>query len=444
MLSGNARHSSQEAAPLVALPEFMRSPRPMTRQDRRVLTLMVIAGISIGYAGGLITHTFPRARVTLGLTEGEMSLVVAVTRAASLLALAFSFVADRRGRRGPFLVAFAMAPLANLGTAFAQDTATFAAFQSIARIGTVAAAGLAIVIIAEELTPAVRGYGLGIYALSGALGGGVSLTLLPIADWTDDGWRILFALSAVTLLVLPLLRRFLRESRAFVRTERRAPLSAVLHKGHARHFWPLAGVAFFIAAFSAPAVGLSMEWLIDDLAWPIGEARLLLMVFTGIGVGLGVLAGGRLSDIAGRRPTEVLSMILGLGGGVLFYTATSGWVIAPALFLSAFGASALTPAITAHRNELFPTGLRATAVAWIHNVAIFGGIAGFAFTALLIDTLGLSTTIRVLGVGVIAAAFLVLPLPETKGRDLIGRSEELRKTANEVETPVNSTASEPT
>ncbi len=400
--------------------QLLRPPQPLSRSDRRILTLMVIAGIAAGYAGSLLTHTFPFARKSMELSEGGMSWVVAVTRTASLAALAFSTIGDRRGRRVPFLVAFALLPLANLATAFVPGVAAFAVFQSATRIGAVAVTALGIVLLAEELNPRLRGYGLGIYTLAGAMGGGISLLLLPIADWSDDSWRVLFALSGVVLLALPLLRTFLRESRAFVPPPRRPPLAAVFRRGHGRYLLPLAGMAFFISLFSAPGIKFAMERLSDDLLWDTDQARLLLMVFSGLGT-VGVLVGGRISDIAGRRPTEIMALVVGLVGGVSFYVFDSGWILAPALFLSAFGASALSPALAAHRTELFPTGLRATAVAWVNNAAILGGIVAFVFGGIVIDRIGLPTTMTMLSLGVIVAGFLVLLLPETKGRDLVSR-----------------------
>ena len=79
----------------------------------------------------------------------------------------------------------------------------------------------------------------------------------------------------------------------------------------------------------------------------------------------------------------------------------------------------LTPALGAMRAELFPTKVRATAAGWITNVAIVGSITGFVAGAFLIDEIGLSATIAILGVGVVGAVLLTLRLPETKGMDIV-------------------------
>jgi MFS family permease len=79
----------------------------------------------------------------------------------------------------------------------------------------------------------------------------------------------------------------------------------------------------------------------------------------------------------------------------------------------------LTPALGAFRAELFPTRVRATAGAWVSNVAIVGSISGFLIGGFLIDEIGLSATVAILGTGLLVSIALTLTLPETKGMDLV-------------------------
>ena len=144
--------------------------------------------------------------------------------------------------------------------------------------------------------------------------------------------------------------------------------------GLGKHFWPLAGVSFFVAAFSSPAFDFVLERLINDLEWDTGAARFLLILFSGAGT-IGLLIGGWLADKIGRRPTSAIAIAIGLVGGTAFYTLDSGWFLAISIFLSTVGATMLTPSLAAQRTELFPTRLRATAGGWITNIAIIGSIA---------------------------------------------------------------------
>ena len=386
--------------------------------DRRALFLMSLVAFFAGLAGTAISHTLPFARESLGLTEGDMFRVFAITRAVSLLGIAFAIYADREGRRQPFIAAFALLITGNVATAVLPGTIAFTIAQSLTRVGVVAVAALAVVVLAEELTPAIRAYGMGIYALAGSMGAGFGLILLPIAERSEDSWRILFGISALGLIVLPLLNQFLRESRAFRKFETHVTFSRALSAGLNKHFWPLAGIAFFVAAFSSPAFDFVFERLINDLAWDAGPARFMLIVFSGLGA-LGLLFGGRMADSVGRRQTTLIAIILGALGGVGFYTLSSGWLLAPAILIASFGASMLVPAFAAHRSELFPTRVRATAAGWITNAAIFGSIAGFSVGAVVVDRIGLPRTISFLAAGLLIAAFLVTLLPETRGMDLV-------------------------
>ena len=385
--------------------------------DRRILFLACIIGFVAGYAGSQMPHTLPFARSALGLTEGQMSGIFAGVRAVSLLGVLFAIPADTHGRRKPILAAYTLMLLASLGTALIPSVAAYAATQALVRVAVVALAALMLVLVAEELQPGVRALGIGIFGLAGSLGVGTGLVLLPLAESNENSWRVLFGLAALGLLAVPLLTRFLPESRAFVPAPRISFIQA-LRMGLSKHFWPLALVSFFIAAFSSPAFDFVLERLINDLEWDTGAARFLLIVFSGLGA-VGLLVGGRAADTYGRKPTVITALVLGLAGGVGFYLLDSGWFLAASIFIATLGATMLTPSLGAQRSELFPTRVRATSSAWITNSAILGSIFGFTVGAILIDRIGLPLTVTLLGSGLVISMLLELRLPETRGMDLV-------------------------
>lgn len=401
----------------MALPNFLAPTAHFTVTDRRIVFLLGVVAFAAGYTGSQMSHTLPFARTSLGLTEGTMSMIFAGVRAASLIGVLFSITADRRGRRRPLIAAFALLAVASLLTAFVPLPAAYAVSQAAVRIGVVAIAALGVVMLAEEVSPGIRGYGIGLYGLAGSLGVGSGLLILPLAERADEAWRILFALGGLGLLAVPLLMRFLPESRAY-RPGAPIGFATALRMGLGRHFWPLAGISFFVAAFSAPAFDFVLERLIDDLAWQASAARFLLVIASGLGT-LGLLVGGRSADRIGRRPTAIVAMVVGVVGGLGFYLLDSGWFLAVSVFLATFGATMLTPALGAMRAELFPTKVRATSAGWVTNVAILGSILGFLVGGALIDRIGLAATIALLALGVFGAIFLTLRLPETKGMDIV-------------------------
>ncbi len=399
-------------------------PEPISRRELVILGLFAIIALTQGWSGAAITHALPFAQDAFGWSDARVFDVLATVRAISLLALALSWYGDHRGRRRPLLIAFILLPLGNLATALFVDPVAFIGLQSLARIGTIALGSLAIVVLAEEIKPEIRSYSIGIYAMFGSMGTGLGLLLRPIAATGTDNWRLIFALSALPLLAAPFLAMRIGESRAYVQRTVRPSIGAVLRAPHGRRFWPMAGLAFSISAFTAPAANLALVRLESDLGWSAATASLLLALSSAPGVAIGVLAGGRLSDIAGRKPTEAVSIFVGVAGGVAFYFLEAGWLMGLGIFVSTLGAFAFGPAFGSHRSELFPTAIRSTAAAWIVNASIFGGLVGFAAGRFVVDAWGVPTTIATLGGVLMVASLLIRLLPETKGLHLTPDAEE--------------------
>ena len=110
--------------------------------------------------------------------------------------------------------------------------------------------------------------------------------------------------------------------------------------------------------------------------------------------------------------------------------------------VATLGLGMLTPSLASHRSELFPTRVRATAAGWITNVAIGGSIVGFVIGALIVDQVGLSTTITALSAGLVIAMLLVTRLPETRGMDLV-RSRAGRSAATKAAPQTEPASSQP-
>jgi MFS family permease len=400
------------------MPRALRPPDRIERREMTILGLFAIVALAQGWSGTVVTHALPFVQTDLGLTDAEVFDLMAVIRASSLLALGLSWWGDHRGRRRPLLLAFALLTSANLATALVPGTPAFVSTQALARIGTVAIGSLALVVLAEEVGPRVRGYALALYALFGSLGTGWGLLVRPLGAGGSD-WRVLFALSAIPMLALPFLIRRVAESRAFAVMPTRPPLAAVFRRGHAARFWPMAVLAFAISAFTAPAANLVLVRLENSLDWSPGAASLLLVLTSAPGVAIGLLAGGRMADLVGRRPTQAVAIVIGVSGGVGFYFTDSGPMIGLGIFLSTMGGSAFGPAFASHRSELFPTDLRATAGAWIVNASVLGGLTGFAAGRFVVAAWGIPVTIAVLGAFLLASASSLLLLPETRGISLL-------------------------
>ena len=402
---------------MAVLPKFLRAPDKFTPRDRKIVLLMAVAAYVQGFAQAQATNTLPFVRLSLGLTAGEMSQILAITRFGSVLALAFSFYGDRRGRRTPFLTAFTILVLANVATAFVPNPTVYTALQGIVRMTATAVGVLALVYLAEELAPSIRAYGIAIYGGAASFGAGTALFVLPIAETGRGAWRYLFGATAVGVVFLPLLYSQLHESRAFRDPARKANLFSALGGSHFANFWVFALISLLAAAFSAVSLTFALERLVNELNIETTTA-VTVMLIGGTAGGFGFLLGGRLADTWGRRPTTMAGFTLSLAGGLGLYWLDSLPLIVAAVAISSLGSFAAVPSLGAHRNELFPTSIRATAVVWLNTVGVFGSIAGLAIGRVAIDEIGLTMTVTYLGAGMLVSTLLILFLPETRGQVL--------------------------
>lgn len=390
---------------------------PLTRADRWMIFLLWVAGIAMGWAQGEASALLPLTRADLGVSAAGMSFILAVARLGAFGAVVLGAAADRIGRRRPLLIALVVLLVANTASAFAGGPVQYGIAQGFARIGGAAVAALAVVVMAEGVSPGVRAYAISFFGAAASLGAGLSVITLPLAEMTDFGWRLPHALPLVLLAVVPFLWRKLPESPLAAALALRLPWQDLMRGERRRRFLLVAATGLLASAFSAVGLAFTTERLIGELGFSAGLAALISLGGGTVG-GLGFFAGGRMADGWGRRPTSVLALLLALGGGLMLYSVDNPWLLAVAAAISAFGSFAYIPSGGAHRTELFPTSLRGAAGSAAGYLATVGSALGLLVGAVTIGTLGLLSTMLILGVGVAVAAFLTTRLPETLGIDL--------------------------
>lgn len=389
-----------------------------TRNDRRIVFVIWVAGVLQGFAQAQAAATLPFTRDGLGLSEGEMSLLLGVARLAAFAALPLGWLGDHKGRRRPLLIALSLVVAGGAVAGLAIEAWHFGAAQAVLRTGTAAMSGIAIVLLAEQVSPTIRAYAISFYGAAVSLGSGMALMTLPLADGGGESWRIPHLMIAIGLLLFPFLIKNVPESQVFASESRHEGHWSELIKGQwARRFWTVLLVGFLASAFTSVALAFSTERMINQVGLTTGVTVVISLIGGTLG-GIGFFVGGHLADSWGRRNTTVLSLLLALGGAVVLYWSFSIPVIIVAIMVSSFGTFAFVPAGGTHRAELFPTSLRASATTASANFGLAGSAAGLILGIFTIDRFGISRTVTGLGLGVLIAAVLTLTLPETRGQDL--------------------------
>jgi MFS family permease len=387
-------------------------PDQLTERQVRTLALLATAAAAAAFANTLFTQTATFAADSFGVSDRGLGHGGAVVRLGVVIALPFAFVADRWGRRRTIVLLAWLTPVCCAVGAFAPSFALLTASQTLARPLGIALALLAGVAAAEEMPRNSRAYAVSLLAMSAGLGAGVAVASLPLADLGDDGWRLAYLLSLVWLPVALSLGRRLDETRRFETVHQ---ISPPLDR---RRLVLIAAVALTANLFVAPASFFQNTYLDDVRGYSGGDVALFTLA-TGTPASLGLVVGGRLADVVGRKRMIAVCTPISTVCLVTAFLVTGPWMWAAALFGGLLGAMAY-PAYAVYRAELFPTGNRGFANGLVTTMALLAGSVAIVLVGTLRDRgYSFGTLLAGLAVGqLIAAAIAYRFYPETAHLEL--------------------------
>lgn len=388
---------------------------PPDRLDPRqamLLGLLAAASMSAAFANTLFTQTANFAAKDFGIDKFGQGVGGVVVRIGIVFALPVAFLADRVGRRRMIVFAAWLAPVFSALGALSPNFPALVATQSFGRPMGLALELLVAVAAAEEMPRNSRAYAISVLAMASGLGAGVAVMALPLADLGPAGWRLIYLIGLIWLVVAFDLRRRLPETRRFERPHRIAPPLRLDRLAQ------IAIVSFCANMFVAPASFFQNRYL-DDVRGLSAGAISLFTLATATPASLGFVIGGRIADIRGRR--RLLLIAVPLSTALLVWSFS---VDGAGLWLGAFGAGLLGgsayPAFAVYRTEMFPTGNRGRAAGLITASALIGGSIGILATGQLLDRgWSYGATMAVMSIGqLVALVIIVMRYPETAHKDL--------------------------
>lgn len=398
-------------------------PDRLTARHAQVLGLLAAASLSAAFVNTLFTQTVNFAADDFGIDKSGQGIAGVIVRCGIVLALPFLLLADRIGRRKVMVVLAWLAPLCAAVGAAAPNFWALTASQAIGRPLGIALDLLIAVAAAEEMPRNSRAYAVSVLAMASGLGAGIAVMSLPLADLSPSGWRFIYVIALVWLLIAWDLTRRLSETTRFdalAHARRSATADAPITKAHVRRsrFIALASVSIFANLFVAPASFFQNRYLRDIRGYD-GSAIALFTICTATPASLGFVVGGRVADLAGRR--RVLASALPIGTGLLVasFTVSGAWMWVSAGFGGFFGGVAY-PAFAVYRTELFPTARRGQIGGFVAALALAGGSAGLLGAGYLLDhDWTYSQVMSFLAAGQLLAALIALTTyPETAHRSL--------------------------
>ena len=347
-----------------------------------------------------------------------------IIQIGSILAFFLVRNADTWGRKRILTITILGYTVCTLLTGLSQDVYTFAAAQLAAKFFLVTEWAVGMVYAAEEFPAARRGMVIGVLNGLNGLGAVVCAGVAPLIVKMPLGWRGVYFVGAIPLLLMAIARRSLRETRRF--TEHVAGTDAtkrsfwqILEPPYRNRMLTLALLWALTFVSTNVAITFWKEHAILELGISDAEAGANVAIAAVAAMPLAFCAG-KLIDRVGQRVGSLIiygATILGTLGA---YELTSRWLIVASLVAGVAGITAIGAPLGTYTAELFPTRLRSDAFGWSNHllgrITLVLSPAGVGYAA---ERIGWSRAVSLTTICLAAAAVLILLLmPETRGREL--------------------------
>jgi MFS family permease len=413
---------------------FLGSTPPFTKRQRRVFWIASTAGFFDQYDRALLSLALKQIQAGLKIAESHLGAMLSIIRLGYLLSLLLTPFADVFGRRRLLLYTVVGYTIFTGLIAIAPNERCFVAFEIIARAFAGAEGAIAMVIVAEEVDAANRGWAIGLLASVSSVGYGLAAIVFAFVNLIPYGWRGMYAIALLPLAVVIPLRRVLPESSRFEK-EKLEGLKPVkvwepvvrLYTAYPRRLAMMLTISFFGNMGGNAAGFLFPKFVQDAHHWSPGNVSSLFLFGGALGI-FGAIAAGRLSDRYGRRVMGTAFLFLAPLLTIWMYNA-SGWSLIPAWVLETFFDFAGNMILTAYSAELFPTSYRSTAGSALAIAGTTGGALGLFFEGMLYNLTGsLARSVCYLTVFWMIAPAILWFFPETSGLELEEISPEATAT----------------
>jgi MFS family permease len=414
---GRRLHAGRRGSP------WWSPPDRLTHRQLGVIGLLAAASMSSAFINTLFTQTAEFAADDFGVGKSGIGIGGAIVRAGIVLVLPIAALGDRIGRRRVIVGLAYAAPIVSALGAVAPTFPLLVASQTLGRPLGLALDFMIAVVATEEMPRNSRAYAMSVLAMASGLGAGVAICALPLADVSTSSWRLVYLVALVWIVVAVDIARRLPETHRFEKPHIVAPPID-------RHRFAVVGaIALLGNLFIAPASLFQNGYLEDERGFSATMIAIFTIV-TATPAFIGLVIGGRVADMRGRRHIIAVALPIGAAFAVVSYS-----IGGPPMWLSVFLAATIGaiafPALAVYRTELFPTGNRSRASGLLTAAALLGGIAGLLAMGALLDE-GYSHGVVMGGLATAQLAVVVvviLWLPETAHQEL--------ETLNPMDAPDN-------
>lgn len=400
------------------------APTPLSPYHKRLFVFLSVASFFEGYDFLALTQILPNLGKEMGLGASDEGMLVAVINVGTMIAYLLVRKADHWGRKKVLTLTILGYTLFSMLTAAATGPVMFAGCQLVARVFLIGEWVTSMVYAAEEYPGDRRGTVIGIIQAFSSLGSIACAGLVPLLLKTPLGWRSVYLVGGIPLLMMAIARRSLKETSRFAEHAAKGPVEEQ----------PMGRI--FGTPYRNRMLMLALIWCLTYICTQNGvtfwksfamRERGLTDAQVGASITLAAVASmpmvffaGKILDAWGRRRGSILIFTVTAAGLFGAYSLHSQAALTAALVLAIFGSSAVLPVLNAYTTELFPTDLRSDAFAWSNNLlGRIGYVASPLAVGVAAERVGWGKAVAATAIFPILALALILTfLPETRGKEL--------------------------
>ncbi|MCX6046230.1 MAG: MFS transporter [Chloroflexi bacterium] len=404
----------------------------LNRYQWRLLGLVGFASLFNRYDLAILQMALPQIQTSLGITTTHLNNNIAIIQAGALPAFLLMLAADRVGRRRLLIITIVGYTVMTGLTAFSTSVAMFVATQFFSRMFVTAEMLLSAVVIAEEFPPDARGRGVGALAAMAATGFGLAALFFAFVDVMPFGWRTLYFIGFVPLVILSSLRRNLPETAQFQKQQaaraqknldQEEPFMANLQpmidlvRAYPGRFWGISLLVFIYTFATEVAFFYDPTYLQDAHGWQPWQISMLTIVGGFLAL-FGNTLAGNVGDLMGRKRATILFLVCMPIFISVFYNA-AGWFLPVIWAIMLFAMMGINVSVDTMSTELYPTSYRSTAAGARAIVAALGAALSQVVHGLIFGFVGSQwTAVSIMSIFIFLTPFIVARLPETSGRSL--------------------------
>lgn len=351
----------------------------MTKYQRKVL-LSTSAGIALENMDIMfLAFSLSSMIASFHISGTQAGFISTITNLGMLIGgIFFGIIADKYGRVKVFSQTVLLFSIASLLMYFASNIYLVYLFRFIAGVGAGGEYGACMSLISESFSKKQIGRASSVAGIGAQVGAALAAILAALII-PAFGWKMLYVVGVLPVLMVLFIRRGLTEPNEFKSIQsakKKTKLSRLFETKHLA--WQTCGLSIMVTVQIAGYFGL-MNWLPSIMQDRLGlsvSGSSLWMVSTILGMSLGMMTFGMIMDKMGPKLAFSLFLICSSLSVYLLVLAHSQWSLVAAAVIVGYFINGMYGGYGAVISSLYPTEIRETANNFIMNLG--RAVGGFS------------------------------------------------------------------